>query len=64
MQYGLQVVSAPPATVATMTKVARAGWGKTPSATSTWLASQLEPPPHLQPECIATVEPLFTWAQL
>ena len=64
MQYGLQVVSAPPATVANMTKITRAGWGKTPSATSTWIASQLEPSPHQLPECIATVEPIFTWAQL
>eukprot|EP00959_Pyramimonas_sp_CCMP1952_P154412 3230444-Pyramimonas_sp.AAC.1 len=64
MQHGLQVASAPPGAVATMTNVARVGWGKTPSATPARLASQLEPSPHLQPECIATVEPLFTWAQL
>eukprot|EP00959_Pyramimonas_sp_CCMP1952_P299560 6265616-Pyramimonas_sp.AAC.1 len=50
MTYGLQVVGAPPATVRTMTGLVRTGWSKTPTGSSTMLASFLEAAPHLQPE--------------
>ena len=64
MYYGLQVVSAPPPIVDTMTSIHRVGWSKTPPATSTWLACQLEATPHHQPDCFAVVEPIYTWAQM
>eukprot|EP00959_Pyramimonas_sp_CCMP1952_P153027 3201059-Pyramimonas_sp.AAC.1 len=62
MTYGLHVVGAPPATVATMMKVVRTGWSKTPTASSTWIASLLEEGPNQMPDAMATVEPIVTWA--
>eukprot|EP00959_Pyramimonas_sp_CCMP1952_P414268 8679959-Pyramimonas_sp.AAC.1 len=64
MTYGLHVVGAPPATVNTMTRLVRTGWSKTPTASSTWLASLLEDAPHQLLDSMAVVEPMFTWAQL
>jgi hypothetical protein len=64
MTYGLQVTSAPPHLVKRMAARVREGWAKTPAASSTWVASRLEPSWRQHPDCIAVTGPVRTWARM
>ncbi|CAK0801166.1 unnamed protein product, partial [Prorocentrum cordatum] len=62
MTYGLQVTSAPPHLISKMMRTVREGWSSTPPASSTWIASMLEPSVYRHPESMAVTGPLHTWA--
>jgi len=47
-----------------MVKMVRTGWNRTPTGTSTWLASQLEPGRDQNPDVFAMAEPIYTWARM
>eukprot|EP00959_Pyramimonas_sp_CCMP1952_P238463 4982873-Pyramimonas_sp.AAC.1 len=47
-----------------MAACVRDGWAKTPAASSTWVASRLEPSWRQHPDCLAVTGPVHTWARV
>eukprot|EP00959_Pyramimonas_sp_CCMP1952_P285037 5959742-Pyramimonas_sp.AAC.1 len=47
-----------------MLRTARDGWSNAPPASSTWIASMLEPSVYRHPESLAVTGPPHTWAAM